>query len=434
MKTKGNGEVVVILIAAIIIIGAIVALFIGDATNDILLTVGGEKFTVDDFKNYVKVWNYEDNSSKDNVSQMFSQYEVYKIYSQRAKKAGLELDGSELPASPESGDEAILLNDFALTSGDYMKVKNEIALAEKLYSSPYELGKVPKDISGDYLLYLYQNGRIKDMDIHTYKFRVIQVPIEQPDEETQNEALSGDVSGEISGDNTKKKEDYETEAREMAEKILALVNETKDLEVVEESRLDSIINYSGESYSGDIFTQIGSKINANRFVQEGTGIASRSNAEVDYVSSYYLDEDYGSSSIIMSWGLASEDLMNGIKKAITAGKKGECSSVFNAGDCFAFVYIEDITEGLNSTDSERFNNEAANYYIEVSANLIQNKSLINKLKVKDIVPKAVQEAATSGDIIVDESDEHVDELFSGELFDTEPQVEEAPETTEEVAK
>ena len=413
MKAK---EVAVICIVAVLLIGLIVALFVGDATNTTVLTVGNEKFDIKDFENYVKVWNYEDSPSKDDIDALYRQYQVYKIYAKRAKDVGLTLDESEIPTL-ESGDDVILMNDYNLSSGDYVKVKSEIALCEKLYASPYELGKVPEDIEHSYLHYMMENGSIDSEELKTYKFRVVEIQNDVELEEESGDA-SGDISGEKSGEASK--EDPSVISKEKITNLLSFVKENLSGDVSEEE-LDKIIDYSGEKVSGDIFTQIASKIPANRYIQIGSGINVKSNGELDEVSSIYLDTDYGEDSMIASWGLVSPDFISGIKKFISSAKEPGFSEPFDTGNGYAFIYLENITDGLNETDELRLNNQAANYYIETTANMTYNKALVNAMNLEKLIPKVARDKSSETTPTNGSGDNGVQiENASGELINLEP--------------
>ena len=412
MKAK---EVAVIIISVVILIGLIVALFVGDATNKTVLTVGNEKFDIKDFENYVKVWNYEDSSSKDDVDTLFRQYQVYKIYSKRANDVGLTLDEGEVPTL-ESGDDVILLRDYNLTSGDYVKVKSEIALGEKLYASPYEYGKVPEEVDHSYLHYLMENGAIDSEELKTYNFRVVEVL-----NEVQLEEESGDVSGDVSGDKSGEapKEDPSVKSKETITKLLAFVKANLSGDVSEEE-LDAIIDYSGEKVSGDVFTQIASKIPTTRYIQNGAAINMKTNGELDEVSSFYLNTDYSETSTLASWGLVSPELISGIKDYLSNAKEAGFSEPFEIGDGYAFVYVESINDGLNEADELRLNNEAANYYIETTANMTYNKALVNNINLEKLIPKVAQDKAEEASKAQNSGDsnvvsEPVVELGSGEV-------------------
>jgi hypothetical protein len=279
-----------------------------------------------------------------------------------------------------------------------MKTKEEMLLCEKLYASPYELGKVPSNISDDYLSYLVQNEKLKDTTLKNYKFRVVEVQNDIINEVSGEE--SGDESGDESGEANK--EEQLAKTLETAGKLLDFVKEHLNDEAVEEALLDEIIEYSGESVSGDVFTQIATKVPATRYVLKGSSIDMKSNGDLDEVSSIYLDSDYGPNSTVATWGLASSTLLEGIVKFLPTSKAGEFSNVIQTDTGAAFIYVDSIDDTLNDSDMLRLNNDAAHYYIEVTANMTHNKSLVNRIKLDELMPivarKAEEAANASGDI------------------------------------
>ncbi len=397
-------KVAAVVVCLIVIIAALLFLFIGDATDNTVLKIGSDKYSIDDFLNYVKVWNYENSSNKDDIDSSFNQYQVYKIYTKRAYDTGLTLNESEKPTL-ESGDEEILLADYNLKAEDYLKVKEEMALCEKLYTSPYEYGKVPENVSEQYLDYMLQNGKISNKNLYTYDFRVIEVDNEMQVEE------SGDLSGDTN------KVDPNVKSKEIATKLLAYVKEHLSGDVLE-AELDEIVSYSGESVSGDIFTQIATKLPANRYIQNGNSFNAIENGGLDQVSSFYLETDYSDSSTLVSWGLVSPEMISGIRKGLSSTKKGEFSDLFDTGNGYAFVYVEDKVDGLSENDQDRLNNEASNYYIEVTSNMTHNKALVNSIVLENIIPKVKREKEEAQNNI-DSGDNEILQ-FSGDVVEILP--------------
>ncbi len=149
MKNKKNAGVAltganlaIVIIFGLIIVGLIIFLFIGDGTSKDVLAVGNVDYEVDDFISYVRTWQQdatysdfdtyiqnhgsslkEGYSESDYMNEIFSTYQIYKVYAQEADKLGIELTEDEMPAELESGDLETLESDFGITSGEYYRVQ-----------------------------------------------------------------------------------------------------------------------------------------------------------------------------------------------------------------------------------------------------------------------------------------------------------------------
>ena len=428
MNTK---QVVAVAILVLVVLALIIGLFVGDATNTTVLRVGDKKYDISDFVSYVKAWNYDDDSSKSDINTMFSNYESYKVYSTRAEKAGVTLSGDEVIAELSSGDYATMLADYDLTSGEYMRVKTEMALANKLYASPYELGKISKSYFDSYKASMIEENGENYFD--TYDYRVIEVTlapeIEVEDENAEvvnDEAseVSGDVvgscnaSGETSGDKARKEQQRKDEAKAKAELVLNVIkeyasNKSGDNEAYISRLRDALEVQSGdEEFSGDVFDYIGQFEESSRYTQNSNGFMSVANAELTSASKLYFKEDLtGTNSYLSMFGY-DKDAKEIVDK-VTNLKAGEVSDIFESVNGYSFVYLENIRSGLDEADELRYNNELANTYIGQNANMTFNKTLVNKLKLDEILPIKAREAqAPSGDIV------------SGEVVDAEVSTEE----------
>ena len=121
----------------------------------------------------------------------------------------------------ESGDEATILSDYGITSGEYLRVQTEIYKANKFFTTPSDY------LSGDQMMtdsYLERNNYDPKKVYNTFKYRVVQVPIEQPEEPVEEYDESGELIEnevqETSGEKAQRIDD----AKAKAEAILDLVS------------------------------------------------------------------------------------------------------------------------------------------------------------------------------------------------------------------
>ena len=59
-----NRTIIAVILGALVLV-LIGFLFIGDAQDTTVLKIGDKSYSIDDFKSYVRVWNYENEDSKD---------------------------------------------------------------------------------------------------------------------------------------------------------------------------------------------------------------------------------------------------------------------------------------------------------------------------------------------------------------------------------
>ena len=90
-------------------------------------------------------------------------------------------------------------------------------------------------------------------------------------------------------------------------------------------------------------------------------------------------------------------------------EKGEFSEIFETDDSIAFVYIEDIRDGLEGADLDDFRNNSANYYISINSETVSNRAVARRAdfdKLPAVIAQKEAESAseedTSGEIILDE--------------------------------
>ena len=423
-------SIAAVAIVGIVIIALLVFLFIGDATSNTILTVGKTDYELDDFISYVRTWEkdgfysdfdtYKQNnastieegfSESDYMSTIFSSYEVYKLYAQVADNLKVTLDDSEIP-TVASGDAEELMNDYSITSGEYIRVRTEEAKANKLYSSPSDYITLTDDITNSYLAAKYYDPQ---KVYTTFKYRVVQLPVDQVDEATDETADSGEEAERVSGEKAR----VLAEAKEKADALLGLVKDyskdfsgdttfdefqnyvaSKDSEVLNSIFADMFASGDdGESYG--VYDYIASAVSYPRYSKN---LASVENGELDSVSALYMESDLGSSSGYLSLFVGNLYTDNVIP-FLSSAKSGDYSEVFGDNDSgyVGFAYLDDIEYKLSDEDQARFDSDVLNYYIQSSYELTQkNTARIRELRLSEIIPliarqEAEKQNTTSGD-------------------------------------
>ena len=417
-------SIAAVAIVGIVIIALLIFLFVGDATSNTVLTVGKTDYELDDYISYVRTWEkdgfypdfdtYKENNAStikegftegDYMSTIFSSYEVYKLYAQVAESLNVTLDASEIP-TVESGDVEELLNDYSLTSGEYIRVKTEEAKANKLYSSPSDYITLTDDITNSYLASRYYDPQ---KVYTTFKYRVVQLPIDQVEEAGEEVDISGEAS-EVSGEKAR----VLSEAKEKAEALISLAKDfsgestfeefqnyvsSKDNEVLNNIFADMFAS-GDDGEGGSVYDYIAKAISYPRYT---TNLASVENGELDSVSALYMEDDLGSSSSYLSLFVGNL-YTDYVVPFLSNAKSGDYSEVFGDNDAgyVGFAYLEDIEYKLSDDDQSRFNSDVLNYYIQSSVELTQKNTVrIKELRLAEIIPLiARQEAeklAASGD-------------------------------------
>ncbi len=428
-------NIAAIAIVGVIVVGLLIFLFVGDVTSDTVLTVGKTDYSVDDFISYVRTWEQdgtyadfdtyvenhkseldEDFKESDYLSTIFQTYEVYKMYAQEADSLGVVLSEDEIPTI-ESGDEAELLNDYGLTSGEYIRVQTEIAKANKFFTTPGDYISGDENITKSYISY---NNYDPNKIYNTFKYRVVQVPIEQVEEPEEELDISGENAVDVSGEKAKRVE----EAKNKTEAILDLVkaasgdlsgdigfNEFKEFVVAQNNDILNEI-FAGVFESGDddlpydVYGYIAKAIPNQRY---SANLVSVENGALDSVSAMFMNEDLngnGSYLPLFVGTLYSSNVVPFLSKA----SEGEYSEVFVTDDSASagFIVLEDIEGKLSDEDQKRFDANVLNYYIQSMVEITpKNKARVTSIKLADIIPtiarqqeeKKQAELAASGDVV-----------------------------------
>lgn len=367
----------IVVILGVVLIGIIVAAFVYDgAINTTILEVNGTKYDKKDFESYLKVWQYENGEEAVEMDTMFSQYQVYKLYSQYVDKYGIELPSGEKVTVPEEADITKLAEDYNLSKDEYMKTKTEIATVDYLFANLQDYWHVS---DADYEEHKGENADKFKM----YDYRIMQVSVEQPKETSGD--ISGDASGDVSGDNSE-------QARKDAAKSRA-------------------VEALAKVKSGDSFEEVAKEYGTNRITYNGSGY-SVVNGNIESVSGLYM-EDY----------IYEEDVLS----ALTTLKVGEYSEIYDNDTSYMFVYLENIREGLDEADDNTYRRQIANEHIQGEARVVSNKITLKSIDLEKLIPALIKVDKASGDVVEDEhnhehtedaSGEEIEDAASGELNET----------------
>lgn len=339
-------SIAVVVVLGVILIGIVIATFVYDAKiNTSIVEINGVKYSKDDFESYLKVWQYENGEEPVDMDTMFSNYQVYKLYSQYVDKYKIELPSGEQIEALTEEDKTKLQNDYALAENEYRRVKTEIAKVDYLYSNLPSYWKVSDE---DYEEHKGENADKFKM----YDYRVMQVAVESAPE------TSGDVSGDVSGDNG-----------EQARKDAAMAKAVEALAKVK---------------SGDSFEEVAKEYGTNRITYTNGGYTIV-NGSLETVSGLYM-EDY----------LWDENII----KALQTLNKGEYSEIFENENSYTFVYLEDVREGLDKADDDIYRRQIANEHIQGEARIAPPNAIVLKsIDLKKLIPILAKTGEESGETL-----------------------------------
>ena len=403
MNKRGN---IALIIGIIVVVLIVIGVIVGSANDKVVLTIGKTNYETSDFDLYCKTMIYDGSmNATDDVETMFEQYVSYKVFYNWAEEAGITASGDEIGVTFESGDEEKLVNGYEISVDDYTRVKTEMAIANKLASDAYNLGKVPKDVQDYYKSYLNStpsqlsssfgitlkgSETIEDY-MKMVDYRVFEVPLPTRESGEEVDGLSGDALASNDILNAKLK------AQDALASIKASIEAGTDA------------NAALEALSGD-FEE------TSRYTATPDNLysfATVSNWDLSTISRLYAYRTI-KGSLAYLYGLESSQLMDQIVDVITNKNAGEFTDVFTTDDSVGFVYIEAIRDGLEDPDLSEFKSTSSTYYIYTNTDYVTNKLAV---KVVDYtkLPAEVEKAKAA-----EAADDTANEEISGEASGESP--------------
>lgn len=373
MEKKQLGIAIALGVILLVIIGSV---FVYDTQiNTSILEVNGQKYDVEDFKSYLKVWQYENGAEYPvDVDDMFEQYSIYKLYYQYVKKYKVALNEENAVAELTDTQKEELAQNYNLSDSEYMRVKQEIALVDYLYANLQDYFIVSEEE--------YNEHKTGNEDkFKTYDYRVMQVSVESA-EETSGDSLSGDASGDVSGDNS-----------EQARKDRAMSRAVEALAKVK---------------SGDSFEEVASEYGSYRIVYNASGY-NLVNGNLETVSGLYMNDFIFDQNVI---------------DALTTLQVGEYSQIYDEESAYVFVYLEAVRDGLDEAEDNLYKREIGNSHIQGEARIIKGSAIaLSSIDLEKLIPilaETSDDDETSGDIeevsgeSSESSGEAINQITSGE--------------------
>lgn len=249
---KKTGVIIGIISAVIVVLIAIV--FVTESKTEgvdknVIMTVNGVNYTVDDFNIFAKLVNDDEsddinkNMSEEEIEEMLNDYLIRKIYSDDAKDHDIELESGDLEKFEE--DYANDIEKYAkanISKEEYIKYQTEKTLEQTIKNDISKYHELPTDTYNQ----IVENYQAADL-YKSYAFRMINIPYEKE--------TSGDTSGDISGDVTSTTEsgDEEDMSREaqlkVAEDVLAKIKSGDDFETLAKEYGSMRLSFTGNNYT-----------------------------------------------------------------------------------------------------------------------------------------------------------------------------------------
>ena len=369
-KEMDKKQLGIVIALGVLLLGIIIAVFIYDAKlNTNIVEVNGVKYDKSDFESYLKVWQYENGEETVNLEDMYRNYELYKLYSQYVEKYNVKLSNENEIKELTDTEKTKLMEDYALSESEYMRVKEEIALVDQLYANLQDYFVISEE---EYNVHKEGN----EDKFKMYDYRVMQIPVEQPEEtsgDVSGDDLTGDISGDISGD-----------SGEQARKDAAMAKAVEALAKVK---------------SGDNFEEVAQEYGTYRFVYTPSGY-NVVNGTLESVAGLYMEQYIWDTNVI---------------EALTTLNKGEYSKIYEGDSAYSFVYLEDIREGLDEENENIYKREIGNEHIQGEAIIIENKITLKGIKIEKLIPILAREKE-SGDIISENVSGNVKQTASGDVI------------------
>ena len=305
---KKTGIILGIIAAVVVVLLTVV--FVVDANteklgSDTIFVVNGEKYSTEEFKDFVRIAYNESGDINAEVSyhdaeSLLNNFMTNKILYNAAVSCGVKIDEEALKTYEDeySGDEAVLLA-AGVSKDDYMKHKEEEEMIQTMQYDYTTYFTLPDDIYEEERALYETNGMY-----NTYEFRLMSIPYE--------EKVSGDESGdEIDVLESGDKEDLSKEAQlKVAEDVLSRIK-------------------SGEDFEG-LAKEYGSSL----YFFMDNGIYMTKNGEIEYATTPMLERKL----------FGNQELINTIKSM----QSGDLSEIIvdESNSRFQILKVEKVEDGF----------------------------------------------------------------------------------------
>ncbi len=297
---------IIIGVIAVVVVALIVAVFamssnVPKVSKDIMVTVDGTEYTIDDFEIYKYIKNEANGDiskelTVDELTTMADEFVQSKVYVSAANKKGIRVPSEEEETyKNDYAGKASTYKKYGISESDYLRYARDEYKENELSGNFANYYELPEEYYNDFV-----NSYTEDKK--SYEFRIMMFGY---DADVSGD-VSGDASGDVSGDVDASKSREKVLAK--AEKTLAEVKASGDFEALAKENASYRITFKGSGYA---------------FV----------NGEIEYAASPVLESK-----------LNNTDLYNALIKL----NSGDTTEIIEdtEGSAFYFAKLENVHEGF----------------------------------------------------------------------------------------
>ena len=237
---------VIIVVIVAIMLALIIAVFamsssVPKVSKDVIMTIDGNEYTIDEFRKYTYIKNEADGDiskqlTAEETDTMLNEFFKTKMYVMAADKNGITVSGDEQENFAKDYDEkSATYKKYGISKDDYEKYATDEYKKNKLSSNFSNYYTLPEEYYNDFV-----NNYTDDKK--TYEYRIMMFSYDAPSGD-----VSGDVSGDASGDvdNEKLKENVLAKAQ----KVLEEVRNSGDFGALAKENASYRIGFKGSQYT-----------------------------------------------------------------------------------------------------------------------------------------------------------------------------------------
>lgn len=293
---------IIIGVIAVVVVALIVAVFamssnVPKVSKDVMVTVDGAEYTIDDFEIYKYIKNEADGDiskelTVDELTTMVDEFVKSKVYVSAANKKGIRVPSEEEETyKNDYAEKASTYKKYGISESDYLRYARDEYKEKELSNNFANYYELPEEYYNDFV-------DSYTGDKKSYEFRIMMFGYDAD--------VSGDTSGDASGDSGDSKSRENVLAK--VEKTLAEVKASGDFEALAKENASYRITFKGSGYA---------------FV----------NGEIEYAASPVLESK-----------LNNTDLYNALIKL----NSGDTTEIIEdaEGSAFYFAKLENVQEGF----------------------------------------------------------------------------------------
>ena len=237
-----NKKNIIIGVIAAVVVALIVAVFamssgVPKVSKDIMVTVDGAEYTIDDFEIYKYIKNEADGDiskelTVDELTTMVDEFVKSKVYVSAANKKGIRVPSEEEETyKNDYAGKASTYKKYGISESDYLRYARDEYKEKELSNNFANYYELPEEYYNDFV-------DSYTGDKKSYEFRIMMFGYDAD--------VSGDTSGDASGDSGDSKSRENVLAK--VEKTLAEVKASGDFEALAKENASYRPTFAGASY------------------------------------------------------------------------------------------------------------------------------------------------------------------------------------------